>query len=442
MLAIGSVLFAFLLSLVGAPMPSSARALTTSQCSTAQLSDVMAVYLSTPAPRTAASPIPRQANSYLAHILRARLAACRATLGWTSSAAPQSGKAAAACFVPMSDGDAHELWALLNFCVELANGPALAPAGIPWQVPASSGTGDQHIIFVVGLGGDPAMQGKLISTLTTYLNQAGRARWYHFMNSATFIAEPTWQPDTYATVCASSPNVDGTMVLQITAAGSGSSDRFFTRRNWSAVDATALYAQCSATPRRSPAYVWASDIAPQEGHSNTLTLLTPLALLLTLGSTYEIFEPVKSTTVAQTRIFRNPLSPTPPPGGRLTQTVTSDQTTLNASSLANLSTAFLASSINYTNAVTSPSQLPTVDELTWNTLQSLAIKLMTEMNCWAPGAPPQGAPQLSDVVGSSRTLPAYSAPPGLGSYTTGKPSAPFCKEPSQPDVESIRDIQP
>ena len=437
------------LSGVSAYAPPSTQTISTSECTTNQLSDVMSVYLSSPAPKATPVPFPQGASTYLNYVLRNRLAACRVQLGSPASEAgamPAPGSRAIACWPSARElADTRALWTLLNFCASLARPAAGAqgPSGIPWSIPATSGTGYEHVIFVVGLGGDAAMSAKLISTVTTYLNQAGAARWYHFVNNATFIPEPTWQPPQYADICSNSPNVDGTLIVQITAAGSGTSDRFFSRRNWSAIEATALYQECMGPPEsahRSSAYAWASQITPQEGHSNTLTLLTPLALLLTLGSSYEIFAPARGTSVTSSRAFANPAVPTPPPTGRVTSISTTNSTTYNASSLASLSTSFLGSSINYTSAVTSQASVPTVDELTWNTLQSLAIKLMTQMNCWAPGTLPAGAPHVSDVIGSERALPAYNAPPGLGSYSSGKPSAPFCVEPTE--AQRIEELQP
>lgn len=440
-----AVTLALLASGLSAPAMPGPQALSVSDCSIGGLGDVMAVYLASPAPRATPIPVPAGASTYLSYVLRNRLAACRAQLGWPPTAAhamPPPSSRAIACWPSLQElRDTRLLWTLLNFCVSLVKPPSSGgPQGTPWEIPAASGSGFEHVIFVVGLGGDQAMQGKLISTLTTYLNQAGASRWYHFVDNATFVPEPTWLPPAYADICSSSPNIDGTLMVQITAAGAGSSDRFFSRRNWSAIEATAIYAQCTGGLHRSTAYVWASQITPQEGHSNTLTLLTPLALLLTLGSSYEIFAPARGTSVTSTRVFRNPATPSPPPSGRVTQISTTNSTTYNASSLASLSTSFLGSSINYTSNVTSQSAVPTVDELTWNTLQSLAIKLMTQMNCWAPGPVAQGAPHLRDVIGSERALPAYNAPPGLGSYSSGKPSAPFCAEPAQ--AQSVQELQP
>ncbi|MGH7737363.1 MAG: hypothetical protein ACREMP_05790 [Candidatus Tyrphobacter sp.] len=421
-----------------APGAASVAAISASDCSTAQLSGVMAVYLAAPPGRATPAPAPAGETSYLVSVLRGRLRACRSQLGWSAAHAPPPGSRARACWpVEREEGDVPRLWSELSFCEQLVRATADPPAA-QWSVPARSGEGLEHLIFVVGLGGDEAMRAKLISTLTTYLNQAGSARWYHFVDDATFVAEPAWQASDYAQICSSSASVEGTLLLQIAAAGSGASDRFFSRRNWSAFDATAFYERCAGgLSHRSAEFVWASDIVPQEGHANTLTLLTPLALLLTIGSTYEIFAPAQTHSVTSTRAFANP-SASPPPSGRQTQVTTTNSTAYNAASLAGLSTSFLSSSINYTNSVTSPSQFPTVDELTWDTLGALAIKLMTQMNCWTPGPLPAGAGRLRNVVGSQRSLPAYNAPPGLASYSAGRPSAPFCAEPS--GSQSVREM--
>jgi hypothetical protein len=285
------------------------------------------------------------------------------------------------------------------------------------------------------------MINKLISTLAVYLNDGKQETGYRFAGDAVLIPEPGWSPEAYAAQCESSPQVEGAIVLEITAAGSGASDEFIRRRNWTAIEATALYAQCAhKTPSSQgvPSYVWVSDIAKEENHHITLTPLTPLALLLTLGAAYLEFAPSRTNSSASTRVFPNP---TPiPSGGRVTQIVTTNATALNASGLGGVAGSFLGSSLTYTNNAAPLTQGPAVDRQTWDTLQSLAIDLMKDMNCWQPAPEPIGTPNARDVVGAARTLPAYNPPAGLGAYSSGEPSAPFCSEPGT--SESINDILP
>ncbi len=295
------------------------------------------------------------------------------------------------------------------------------------------------MIFVIGTGRDAAMSDKLISTLAVYLNDGKSETGFRFSGDAMLIPEPGWSPEAFAQQCESSKQVEGAIIVQITATGIGASDEFVRRRNWSAIEAVALYANCAhAAPRGAPSYVWVSDIAKAEHDRFTLTPLTPLALLLTLGATYEEFAPARQSTTQTTRVFPNP---TPiPTGGRVSQIVTSNQSTLNASSLGGVAGGFLASSITYTNNSSPLSQSPALDQQTWETLQTLALDLMKDMNCWQPSPQPIGIPNAKDIVGAPRTLPAYNPPTGLGQYSSGAPSAPFCGAPE--NSESITDILP
>ncbi|MGA7570258.1 MAG: hypothetical protein WCA80_05570 [Candidatus Aquilonibacter sp.] len=433
-LVIAGVILALLASGMSAPSSgavpqtsASAEPLALDDCSTAQLADIIAAYMPEASPQAKATPaplpMPPNAKSYLVQILRARLAQCSALL--------RGSHAQSAC-TPSNNEDLWQLWPHLKLCETLVHPPQKAPTGIAWQLPSETGTGSQPVIFVIGIG-DAAMVGRLVSTLVGYLNQGKGEYGYQFANNAILVPEPSWSPEMYATQCASSPAVQGAIVVDITAAGSGSDDEFIHRRNWTAIDATALYAQCD---QKASSYIWMSDIAKVENHKITLTPLTPLALLLTLAATYEVFAPARQTATATTNAYPNP-SPIPP-GGRVTQVVTTNQTTINASSLGGVAGGFLGSSIAYTNSAVPLSQQP-VDSLTWDTLQTIAVKLMGSMNCWHPALAPKESPNAQDVIGAPRTLPAYNAPVGLGRYTSGTPSAPFCKEPSS---ESIHDILP
>lgn len=426
-----------------AAMPDATVApLSISDCSTSQLSDIIASYNSTPAPHTSPAPLPAQARSYLAYVLRARLTQCAAKLGGYQAGAKGPPSPAAACAPSLNEYDVHQLWKHLQLCEALVAPPVAASPIIKWKLPPTTGVGNQPVIFVVGAGGDAAMVGKLISSLTVFLDETG----YYFADNSVLIAEPTWSPDVFATQCTQSPQVEGAIVVQITAAGSGSSDQFVSRKNWSAIEATALYAKCERnrpTATGVPSYVWVSEMAKAENHYITITPLTPVALLLTLGAAYEEFAPARTTTTQQTQVYPAP-SPLPS-GGFITQQQTTNSKTVNASSLGGVAAGFLASSISYTNSAAPLTQQPTVDQQTWDTLQSVAYELVKEMNCWQPPPTAIAEQRIGDVVGHARKLPSYNPPPGLGRYSSGQPSAPFCAEPQNPSGnggESIRDILP
>ena len=435
-----------------------------SDCSTSQLSDIVAAYTSTPAPHTVAVPVPKRTNSYLANVLRQRLLKCKSALKDYQSIGNDDSPAKA-CTPVDTDEDIRVLWQQLQFCVALRNLPFAAPApaaspSIKWKLPSTTGSGSQPVIFVMGAAGDPTMLAKLISTLTHYLN--GTAT--YIADDARLIPEPAMSTADFITQCGQSPQVKGAIVVAITAAGSGASDQFFSRKNWSAIEATALYADCERSgPSASgvPAYVWASSLAYKSNHYITPTPLTPLAILLTLGAAYEEFAPSRTTSTVTTRVYPTPLPL--PTYGRISQVQTTNSQTLNASSLSSVAIGFLGSSIAYTNAVAPLTGPPTIDQQTWDTLQDVAAKLVEDMNCWQLPAVALGrAKQLSDIEGRPRPAPAYVPPAGLSTYSSGQPSAPFCAEPNsippapmptpprletptpQPSIggESIQDILP
>lgn len=439
-IAVGSVVLALTLSTAigsvsgqtASPTPGPAAEALSTDCTTADLTDVMAVYMTSPSPKTAPA-IPANVASYLAQNLRGRLAACAAAFGAGNPAE------ANACTPAQGEIDPRELWTHLKTCDALAHPPgASASSIIKWALPAASGLGNQPIIFIIAGGGDPAMVQKLASSLAAYLNVGKAKNGFRFADDAVLLPEPSWSPDQFLAQCEKSPQVEGAIVLQITATGSGASDEFVRRRNWTAIEATALYAQCLHKHPGSqgvPMYTWASSIEQKEKHYVTLTPLLPVSLLLTLGAGYLEFAPVRATSSASTLALPNP-SPIPA-AGRVTQIVTTNQTTLNSASLGSVATSFLGSSLTYTNSAV-PLTPTAVDRLTWDTLQELALQLMKDMNCWQPQPEPKGTPNAADVIGAQRRLPAYSPPTGLGAYSTGRPSAPFCSEPGT--SESINDI--
>lgn len=418
-------------------------ALSVDDCSTSQLADLIAIYTATPASRATPS---QPTGSHLASVLRGRLQRCSAQLH------------VAACSPAAAENNVRVLWAQLKICAALADPPGTtAPANAPsirWELPQRLGTGSRHVIFIIGAGGDAAMLGKLISTLDAYLVESG----YYFANDSVLVAQPGWTPDLFAGLCVQSPQVEGAIVVQITAAGNGATDRLVSRRSWSAIEATALYAGCKRDKSDPslpgvPTYIWASNVARAESNHITITPLTPLALLLTLGSAYEEFAPARTTTTQTTRVFATP-APIPS-SGRVSQVQTVNTQVLNASSLSAVASGFLASSISYTNAAQPLTAPPTVDIQTWGTLQAVALALVKQMNCWLPPATALENERIEDVAGYTRELPAYNPPAGLGRYSQGEPSAPFCIEPGnlppqelqlptpQPaGGESIRDLLP
>jgi hypothetical protein len=412
----------------------AAEALST-DCATADLTDVMAIYTSAPGPGATAAPIiPANVASYLAQNLRTRLAACAAMFG---AGSPEAN----ACTPAPAEIGPRELWTHLRTCDALAHPPGTAASSIiKWALPAASGLGNQPIIFIIGGGGDPAMLQKLASSLAAYLNVGKEKNGFRFADDAVLFPEPSWSADQFLAQCEKSPQVEGAIVLQITATGNGATDEFVRRRNWTAIEATALYAQCLHKRPGSqgvPMYTWASGIQQREKHYITLTPLLPISLLLTLGAGYEEFSASRVSSSQSTTVFPNP-TPIPSPG-RISQIVTTYQTTLNAASLGTVATSFLGSSITYTNSA-APLTPTTVDRLTWDTLQDLALALMRDMNCWQPQPQPMGTPNAADVIGGARRLPAYSPPAGLGAYSSGRPSAPFCSQPGT--SESINDLLP
>jgi hypothetical protein len=411
-------------STLGAPAAPQPVALAPATCSTAQLSDVVGVYFNVPHARATPMPVPAGASSFLSKLLRLRLQSCRRALG--------AGRMMACAPGPREQNDPRLLWTHLRFCELLVNAPHARPEGIAWELPSVRGT--HPVIFVLGTGADPGVVSKLVSTLTVYLNAGRDEAGYRFAGDAILIPEPTWTPQTYAAACETSPNVAGAVVVDVTASGSGSRDEFVSRRSWNAVEATALYAQCA---HGTPAYVWVSDIQQAQSRQSTFTPLMPLAMLLTLGAMYEEFVPARSTSTTSRRLFPAP-KPTPP-SGYVSETDTTNTSTINSAQLGSVAGGFLSSSIAYTNNAV-PLTTTAVDLQSWNTLQALAMRLIGDMNCWQPAPEPIHAPRAQDIVGPARRLPAYNPPPGLGAYAAGRPSAPFCAQP--PGHASIQLILP
>lgn len=419
--------------------------LSVSECSTMQLSDVLAAYTSTPAPHTHPVPLPPQTRSYLASVLRARLKQCSQKMQ-KDAAVPGSRVTPADACDPRDVSNVRILWQQLRLCEALVNPQLPTPTMLGWKLPPTVGYANQPVIFVMGAGGgDPAMLAKLVSTLAQYLSQTAS----YLDGNAKLIAAPTLALSDFIGYCANSQQVKGAIIVTITAAGSGATDAFIYRRNWTAIEANALYADCQRPVDRPkangvPAVVWTSDLAQGQKHYDFPTPLTPIALLLTLGAAYEEFAPSRSTSTVTTRIFPTPLPI--PTYGRISQVQTTNGQTLNASSLSSVAIGFLSSSISYTNASAPLTQSPTVDQQTWDTLQDIGYKLVAEMNCWQPPTEAIGGQQpLKDIVGQPRKVPGYKPPPGLN-YASGEPSAPFCAEPvptaSPSTGESIQDILP
>ncbi len=419
-IAMAAASVALVVSTIGAPAASASAPLSGQGCSAKRLSEIVAVYLGAPVAKPTPVPMPRGVSTYLSRVLRSRLASCEAALGagQTGACKPSRGER----------NDVRQLWAHLRFCETLVTSPPSAASEmIPWELPGA--TGFKPVIFVMGFGADVPMVSKLVSTLTVFLNAGRDEAGYHFVGNAILIPEPTLTLASYAAQCESSPNVEGAIVVNIGASGSGSSDEFISRRSWTAIEATTSYAQCShTTARGSPAFTWLSNIERQESQHSTFTPLMPLATLLALTSMYEDFAPVRSTNVTSRRTGIPAPKPVPSTG-YVSEVDTSNTTSYNASQLGGIAGSFLGSSINYTNS-SAPLTPTAVDLQTWNTLQALAMKLIGDMNCWQAAPQAIGTPAAADIVGGARRLPAYNPPAGLGQYhPLGRPSAPFCREP-------------
>ncbi|HUA08138.1 MAG TPA: hypothetical protein VMA98_02620 [Candidatus Acidoferrales bacterium] len=427
------------------PAPSPAPTSTAAQfsCRTSDLDDVASVYFGSPSPQEAKAspPIPATAQNYLEKELAGRLEACRSRLS------PASRKGA--CEVAKGEGDnPSELWAHLKFCEALLQPESLKEVTIPWNlavtatptpapgttarpVPAST---PQPVIFVLGVAApsDTATISKLVSTLAVYLTDGEDESGYRFTDDAIIIPEPTWTTDYYATMCENSESVRGAIIVSLTAAGSGSSDQFYRRRNWAAVEATAAYAQCA---NRAPSVTWISNIEQQDDQRYTFTPLLPLALLLSLAAMYEEFTPSRTNSTVTTTVFPSPKAI--PSTGYQTQQQATNSKTFNGAQFGSVAGGFLGSAITYTNAA-APLSAPTVDQQTWDLLQGLAMKLIGDMNCWQPVPEAIGPPNAADIIGPPRALPGYNPPAGLGKYLSGRASAPFCGEPGT--TESIKDL--
>jgi hypothetical protein len=424
--------------LVGTVAQPRAQTVTGSQqtpaspsCKSSDLTDVVAVYLGTPSPQSKASPtpppMPTGVKNYLATELGARLTACQSKL------AARGASYKDACTLHGTE-DPRALWTHLQFCEKLLNGSTPQSAIIPWELTTAPNV--QPVIFVLSANVNPAdaaTVSKLISTLAVYLDDGASEAGYQFTNNAILIPEPGWTVENFAAQCTSSPNVQGGIIVNLTASGSGASDELVSRRSWTALEATAAYAQCS---NRMPSYVWQSTIEQQEDHHTTITPLVPLALLLSLGAIYEVFAPQRATQTTTKVLYP---SPKPiPPTGYTSEIDTANTKTLNGAQLSGVAGAFLGSAIVYTNSYSPLTGQPTVDQQTWNSVQSLAMKLIGDMNCWQPAPEPIGAPNAADIIGPKRALPGYNPPAGLGQYLTGRSSAPFCSEPTK--YESIKNV--
>ena len=102
---------AFLFVILLVPQAASrAQTLSMTDCTTSQLSDVMGIYLTVPAPKETQPPIPGNVKSYLSKALSGRLAACQQVL-------PPSPDAGTPC-LPGSgeENQPNLLWTHLRFC--------------------------------------------------------------------------------------------------------------------------------------------------------------------------------------------------------------------------------------------------------------------------------------------------------------------------------------
>src|ERR1700719_2605407 len=91
------------------PMPGTAAEALSTDCTTADLADVMAVYMTSSGPKTAPA-IPANVASYLAQNLRARLATCAVAFGAGNPAE------VSACSPTQGEIDPRDLWTHLKTC--------------------------------------------------------------------------------------------------------------------------------------------------------------------------------------------------------------------------------------------------------------------------------------------------------------------------------------
>jgi hypothetical protein len=317
--------------------------------------------------------------------------------------------------------------------------PIIVPFA-PAEAPANSSVRPK-IIFVIGQG-DPPTAGKLISALveqlpTNYGLYFGSGNW--------LVPEPTWTLGDFLAQCKADPtHTQGAFVVGLDSLASITQDRFFSRTAYVDVTAHILYAQCdmngapsptqvpvngqmsrtkagkvaklmptptpTPTPTPKSAFVWFSNGLSGKGSVNTLTIVTPLALAIGIGSLAAAFIPSKSSTNTTTKTYPT----TPPPG---TVNTTTSMSAFNPSSENSLAAAVFTGGAAYTASQIS---VPTSDLQTWKAVYQAIVKAIKSMNC--PLIPGMRAPSTDE---------RYIVPASQG---TAK--APFCKDWKPPSLTS------
>ena len=294
--------------------------------------------------------------------------------------------------------------------------PVILPFA-PAEPPASPNARPK-IIFIIGQG-DPQTAGKLISALAEQLLH----HVLYFGDDNWLVPEPTWTLRTFLTQCAADPDhTQGAFVVGLDSAANLTRDHFFSRSAYVDITAHILYAQCNmqvaqasvndpssktstgppkrtATPKS--AFVWFSNSISGKGTVDTLTLVSPLALVVALGSISMAFIPSKSQVNTTTKTFPK----SPPPGTVNTSTTASN---FSPSSNNSLAAAVFAGGATY-NA--NPSTALTGDLQTWLAVHQAMVNAVKSMNC-PPN--PQSTPETTD---EKHRQPASQGPA----------EAPFCQ---------------
>lgn len=285
--------------------------------------------------------------------------------------------------------------------------PVILPFAPP-ETPASPRVRPK-IIFIIGQG-DPQTAGKLISSLAEQLQH----QVLYFGDDNWLVPEPTWTLNTFLTQCAADPDhTEGAFVVGLDSSASITRDHFFSRSAYVDITAHILYAQCNMqvarasgrTPAPKPtpksAFVWFSNSISGKGTVDSLTLVSPLALGVALGSVATAFIPSKSQVNTTVKTFPS----SPPPGTVNTATSSSN---FSPSSNNSLAAAVFAGGATYN------SNTPTVlagDLQTWLAVHQAMVNAVKSMNC-PPN--PQSTPEAND---ETRRRPA----------SQGLARAPFCQ---------------
>lgn len=295
----------------------------------------------------------------------------------------------------------------------------------PAELPASPKVRPK-IIFIIGQG-DRQTADKLISSLAEQLLH----QLLYFGSDNWLVPEPTWTLGTFLAQCAADPDhTEGAFVVGLDSSANMTRDHFFSRSAYVDITTHILYAQCdmqaaqasaddsvsralSGQPKRTAttnpapkptpksAFVWFSNSISGKGTVDTLTLVSPLALAVALGSISMAFIPSKSQTNTTTKTF--PASP--PPGTVNTSTTAS---AFSPSSNNSLAAAVFAGGATY-NA--NPAAALTGDLQSWLAVHQAMVNAVKSMNC-----PP-----------NPRSTPEAADEKSLHPASQGPAPAPFCQ---------------